>query len=131
MVKSVKHNYDYFRICPKIVIGSTMERLYDHIIRQHLANDEEMLFLSGPRQVGKTTISQSLADFYPYCYLNWDNEDHRQSLLQGPAKIIELTGLNTLMVQKPILGLDEINKRPDWKNFLKVFMTATKIEFIL
>jgi predicted AAA+ superfamily ATPase len=50
-----------------------MKRLYEQIIRWHLANDQQMIFLAGPRQVGKTTIAeacQSLTD--SFIYLNWD-----------------------------------------------------------
>ena len=35
-----------------------MKRLYQSIVDWHLANDQQMIFLSGPRQVGKTTISK-------------------------------------------------------------------------
>ena len=34
-----------------------MKRLYDEIIREHYEKYTEMLFLVGPRQVGKTTSS--------------------------------------------------------------------------
>ena len=39
-----------------------MRRLYDELIRRHMEEDDDvMLFLSGPRQVGKTTSAQSMA----------------------------------------------------------------------
>ena len=34
-----------------------MERLYDTLIAQHFREERQMLFLMGPRQVGKTTAS--------------------------------------------------------------------------
>jgi predicted AAA+ superfamily ATPase len=43
----------------------------------------KMVFLGGPRQVGKTTLSQSLikkySDNHP-AYLNWDSDQHRYKI---------------------------------------------------
>jgi predicted AAA+ superfamily ATPase len=39
-----------------------------------------MVFMGGPRQVGKTTLAkwyQQRQEFEPSVYLNWDNPDHR------------------------------------------------------
>ena len=99
-----------------------MKRLYDSLIQAHLNSDEEMLFLSGPRQVGKTTVSLNLAKLNPnFTYLNWDNEDHKSILLKGPSEIIHYARADRLSETKPIIAFDEIHKRPDWKNFLKGF----------
>lgn len=99
-----------------------MKRLYDTLIKTHLDFDEEMLFLSGPRQVGKTTVSMHLAKQYPhFTYLNWDNEDHKRIILTGPSEIAQYANLEHLSNTKPIVAFDEIHKRPDWKNFLKGF----------
>lgn len=99
-----------------------MKRLYDTLLRSHLESDHEMLFLTGPRQVGKTTVSKNAQQLSKkFIYLNWDDEDHRKILLQGPAKIIEQASMNTMSDVKPIIAFDEIHKRPDWKNFLKGF----------
>lgn len=103
-----------------------MQRLYDNIVTQHLQTDEEMIFLSGPRQVGKTTTSQQLSSIFSYHYFNWDNEDHRQIIMQGPAKIIEAINLNQMREKRIVVGFDEIHKRPDWKNFLKGFYDSYK-----
>jgi len=34
-----------------------MKRIYELIMEEHLEKDRQMLFLVGPRQVGKTTTS--------------------------------------------------------------------------
>ena len=39
-----------------------MKRIYSDIINKHLANFQQMIFLSGGRQVGKTTIANKLQD---------------------------------------------------------------------
>lgn len=49
----------------------------------------KMIFIGGPRQVGKTTLAKSIADpEKDALYLNWDNTDHRKSILrtQFPPK---------------------------------------------
>jgi len=99
-----------------------MRRIYDSILTSNLTSIEEMLFLSGPRQVGKTTTSKNVAE---HCgrlvYLNWDNEDNKKLILKGPSAIAEFSVLNSLAEQLPIIVFDEIHKYPDWKNFLKGF----------
>ncbi|MCX7115837.1 MAG: ATP-binding protein [Gammaproteobacteria bacterium] len=99
-----------------------MKRLYDSIVQNHLLAFQEMLFLSGPRQVGKTTVSKNTERLTSrFIYLNWDNEDHRQRILAGPSTIIETVNLHVLSDEKPIIAFDEIHKRPEWKNFIKGF----------
>ena len=46
-------------------------RLYKTSADSHLKSYRQMVFLSGPRQVGKTTIGESLGDLY----LSWDDYD--------------------------------------------------------
>ena len=82
-----------------------------------------MLFLMGPRQVGKTTLSfhvqDSLkCDFY---HLNWDNLDDRAVILGGPKAISAFIEFSRLRKNPPLLALDEIHKFKDWKNLLKGF----------
>lgn len=99
-----------------------MKRIYDSMITEHLTHYQEMIFLSGPRQVGKTTASKNTADLtQDFIYLNWDNENHRQIILKGPTAIAEFANIHRLTETKPIIAFDEIHKRPDWKNFLKGF----------
>ena len=102
-----------------------MKRLYDSVIKAHLEQHEEMLFISGPRQVGKTTTSKNAAALTDrFIYLNWDNEDHRNLILKGPKTIAENINSQLLSKSKPIIEFDEIHKRPNWKNFLKGFFDS-------
>ncbi len=102
-----------------------MRRLYDTLVDAHLTSEDEMLFLSGPRQVGKTTVSKNIERICSnYIYLNWDNEDHRKLILAGPSVIIQHANINVLSETKPIVAFDEIHKRPEWKNFLKGFFDS-------
>ncbi len=73
----------------------------------------KMVFVSGPRQVGKTTLARVvLARLAPDdpVYLNWDRSEHRRT-------IRELGWSRTA----PVAVLDEIHKYPRWKTLVKGF----------
>jgi predicted AAA+ superfamily ATPase len=76
-----------------------------------------MAFISGPRQVGKTTTCRTHAD----PYINWDNIDDRELILAGPARLIDHFKLDRLSGTTPVLLFDELHKYPRWKQFLKGF----------
>ena len=84
-----------------------MQRYLDHRVRTDLR--QKMVILTGPRQVGKTTLSQLLMQEQPGAqYLNYDIPAHREVLrIQGWSK------------ETPLLVFDEIHKMPDWKAWLK------------
>ena len=79
-----------------------------------------MAFVSGPRQVGKTTSCRRQAN----AYVNWDNLDDRDLILAGPSRIVEKFGLNRLAEAAPVVLFDELHKLPRWKEFLKGFFDA-------
>jgi len=78
-----------------------------------------MAFLTGPRQVGKTTLSRSLAAVY----LNWDTPDDRKTILTS-MKTTMADVLAKPRVQKPIIVFDELHKNQRWKRFLKGFFDS-------
>lgn len=81
-----------------------------------------MIFLAGPRQVGKTTIAKQLQSLAPlFFYFNWDNSQHRKLMLKGAESVADHCHLNTIAAKKPILVFDEIHKYKKWKQFLKGF----------
>jgi len=92
-------------------------RLYGSILADHLRRHRQMAFVSGPRQVGKTTACRSAAD----TYLSWDNADDRRLLLRGPSALAEGLGLDRLREQRPVVVLDELHKHAKWKSLLKGF----------
>ena len=103
-----------------------MDRLYADLIKEHLHDYQEMVFLSGPRQVGKTTVAKV---FSPgVTYLNWDNEDHRRCILDGPRAVFDYVGLAEAATHKKTITFDEIHKHPDWKNFLKGFYDQYSVD---
>jgi len=104
-----------------------MKRVYTPIIIEHIRNDSQMLFLAGPRQVGKTTVSITLElRDYESIYLNWDDNKDKELILRGSASIIDHINLDKARTNKPILIFDELHKHKDWKNFLKSFYDKHK-----
>lgn len=93
------------------------ERFYENVIKEHLSLYRQMVFLSGPRQVGKTT----LAKIFATDYLNWETKDVRQLVLKGAHAVGDSLSLKTDDAAKRILVFDEIHRYSKWKGFLKGF----------
>ena len=91
------------------------DRVYDALLLDHFANNRQMAFVSGPRQVGKTTTCRRHAD----AYCNWDNLDDRELVLAGPARLAARLGANRLSATPPLFLFDELHKFPRWQPFLK------------
>lgn len=66
----------------------------------------KMVFLAGPRQVGKTTLALGIAGARSG-YLNWDIPEHRERILRGE------------LPPSRLWVLDEIHKYRRWRNYLK------------
>lgn len=69
-----------------------------------------MVFIGGPRQVGKTTLSKSLCygNFAGGVYLNWDNDEDRSAILNKQWR-----------ADSPLIIFDELHKYPQWKRWIK------------
>ena len=71
---------------------------------------DKMVFVGGPRQVGKTTLSRDFvaAHFKSHAYFNWDNRADRKAIIAaswpGDAEL---------------LIFDEIHKYRQWKGLIK------------
>ncbi len=70
----------------------------------------KMVFIGGPRQVGKTTLARHLLQKLNFegAYFNWDNDDDQRDLL---AK--KWSDNDRLLI------FDELHKFPRWKNWIK------------
>lgn len=95
----------------------TYPRVYTAILQEHLAENRQMAFVSGPRQVGKTTVCRELGSVY----FNWDDQNTRDLVLKGPAEIAQAAGLQKIQARVPVLVFDELHRYPRWKAFLKGF----------
>lgn len=93
--------------------------LFDQILKD-LA--KKMVFITGPRQVGKTYLSKQIMTQYDKPqYLNYDNFTDRKIIIE-----------QTWIQNSDLLVFDEIHKMKDWKNYLKgVFDTKYNNQSIL
>lgn len=96
---------------------SERPRLYTGVLQDHLQRHRQMALISGPRQVGKTTVCRALGD----AYFNWDNSDNRRLLLRGPAALAAALHLDRLRAKPSVVVLDELHKYSKWKSLLKGF----------
>lgn len=92
-----------------------LPRLYDAMLAEHGRRHRQMAFVSGPRQVGKTTTCGSKAS----AYLSWDDDRDRRLILQGPAAVAQELRLDVLRERPLVCCFDELHKNPRWKGFLK------------
>lgn len=94
-----------------------IKRAMYHNLWQELSSEKQMIFLSGPRQVGKTTLSKEIAKkFKNNIYFNWDISDHKKLLIKNPTFFENINRQDESM---PLVILDEIHKYKHWKNYLK------------
>lgn len=94
-----------------------LHRILYKKIWDELSLEKAMIFLSGPRQCGKTTLTKLISEEYPNrLYFNWDILSHREKLLKNSTFFEEVVRRDE---SKPLIILDEIHKYRDWKNYLK------------
>ena len=90
-----------------------MEEMRARYLKNPVVADlkDRMVFVGGPRQVGKTTFAlgflSEATEKHP-AYLNWDNPAIRASLLKGE-----------LPAAQKVVVLDEIHKFARWRNLVK------------
>jgi len=75
-------------------------------IKQDL--QKKMVFIGGPRQVGKTTLAKKLLSTTNGRYFNWDYDQDRHNILQ-----------HNWSNNDDLLIFDELHKFPRWKSWIK------------
>ena len=95
-----------------------MERIHSQYLFDPEINADKMIFLAGPRQIGKTTFARHQLKKLKQddLYFNWDDPFVRREYNRNPhflkSKIAQY-GI------KPLIAFDEIHKHKNWKDILK------------
>jgi hypothetical protein len=71
---------------PAMVGMKERPRVYDRILEAHLSENRQMAFVSGPRQVGKTTTCRHEGS----AYLNWDILEDQRKIVLGPQHAFQV-----------------------------------------
>ncbi len=102
-----------------------MKRIYEGLLQEHFAEERQMAFVAGPRQVGKSTLIDQLLNDNDVLF-NWDRPDDRRKILRGSDYLLEQCGLLDLSdaERRKRIAFDEIHKFKRWKNLLKGFFDA-------
>lgn len=86
--------------------------LKERYLTNYILDDlkDKMVFIGGPRQVGKTTLCRNLvgASFKKSVYYNWDNRADRKAIMAA-----------TWPGDTELLIFDEIHKFRQWKGLIK------------
>ena len=86
---------------------SYMKRAQQDLISKDLTR--KMVFVTGPRQVGKTSLALAIAEQQEQSvYLNYDSFSHRDVIRRA-----------AWLPETRLLILDELHKMDNWKNYLK------------
>ncbi|MCF7912882.1 MAG: ATP-binding protein [Candidatus Cloacimonetes bacterium] len=84
-----------------------MKRIKEDVVLRDLK--KKMVFITGPRQVGKTWLAKKIAEKFSYpVYLNFDRLADR-NIIQSES----------WLPNTDLLIFDEIHKMKGWKNYLK------------
>ncbi len=82
-------------------------RYLEKVVREDI--EQKMVFIGGPRQVGKTTLTRIVGKhFRSPTYLNWDSRTHRHLILREQWS-----------PETDLLVFDELHKYPKWKQWIK------------
>jgi len=105
--------------------------MIERMIARHLIavlNEyRKMAFVSGPRQVGKTTLAkEQQARYSQSIYFNWDSVMDQKRLLKDPYFF---ASADREPSQPFLVVLDEIHKYGRWKNYLKGAYDTYRAEF--
>jgi predicted AAA+ superfamily ATPase len=97
-----------------------MERLVGKYMFDTEISAGKMVFLTGPRQVGKTTFAKNWlsSERVEDTYCDWDDPAVRSEYNRNPLFFRNI--VNAKFKDKPVpMVLDEIHKQKNWRNILK------------
>ena len=95
---------------------------YLTIVHDLAFRNNKMAFITGPRQVGKTTLALQIREtFKNGVYYNGDDIELKRKWIKQPSLLVpQSIGEDNLVV------FDELHKLPKWKNILKSLYDAKK-----
>jgi predicted AAA+ superfamily ATPase len=105
--------------------------MIERIVKTYLFDPElnagKMVFLTGPRQVGKTTFAKEWlkGSGMEDMYFNWDDPSVAREYRRNPLTFKNLIDEKYRRSPVPIV-FDEIHKQRDWRNILKGFYDTNK-----
>jgi uncharacterized protein len=91
-------------------------RLHDQLLMERLPRSRTA-FISGPRQVGKTTACRALSARY----LDWNAAADRRIILKGPEAVARHLGLDRAREREVTVVIDNLHGHRNWKGFLRKF----------
>jgi hypothetical protein len=101
-------------------------RTLEPFVQQFLAAHRKMVFVSGPRQVGKTTLARSCGKAHRQAvYFSWDILTDQRKLARNPYFFEEADRTGDDLVI-----FDEIHKYARWKNYLKGAYDKHRDDFV-
>ena len=95
--------------------------IYRHIaeVIERQRRKKKVIILTGPRQVGKSTMLKTVLKPLGVSYISLDNPTVRTNALESPSKFLELN--------KPPLIIDEIQKAPILFEYIKEIVDESEI----
>lgn len=90
-------------------------RVYDAIFEHHLEKYRQMVFVTGPRQVGKTTSCRNVGTSYQ----SWEDTEVQRSIFKGTDALAHRLELDLARAGIPVVVFDELHKYGRWKAVLK------------
>ena len=93
------------------------KRIYEAVLEEHLRDNRQMAFLTGPRQCGKTTLAKALSDKY----FTWDDLATRRLVAGDAAGLANAADLG--IAGKDIL----LENRPDLYELLDLHIGVCRM----
>lgn len=92
-------------------------QIYKLLWQENIAQ-KPMVFISGPRQAGKTTFARNIigSSYKNKVYFNWDVIENKRILIKDPYFFENAQRIDE---STPLVVFDEIHKYKNWKKYLK------------